>query len=35
MGVENVSFLFASRPRSRDWTVQELAEFYRVESALI
>lgn len=35
MGVENVSFLFASRPRSRDWTAQELAEFYRVESALI
>jgi hypothetical protein len=35
MAVENVSFLFASRARSRDWTSQELAEFYRVESALI
>ena len=35
MAAENVAFLFASRPRSRDWTSQELAEFYRVESALI
>ena len=35
MAAENVAFLFAARPRSRDWTSQELAEFYRVESALI
>ena len=35
MAAENVAFLFAARPRSRDRTSQELAEFYRVESALI
>ncbi len=35
MAAENVSFLFPTHRRSRDWTSQELAEFYRVESALI
>jgi hypothetical protein len=35
MAAENVSFLFVTHRRSRDWTSQELAEFYRVESALI
>ena len=35
MAAENVSFLFSTRRRSSDWTSQELAEFYRVESALI
>lgn len=34
MAAENVSFLFPTHRRSRDWTSQELAEFYRVENAL-
>jgi len=31
----NVVSLFRSAPRSRDWTNQELAEFYRVEASLV
>ncbi len=35
MAVSNIVSLFRARPVSRDWSNQELAEFYRVESALI
>lgn len=35
MAAENVSFLFPTHRRSNDWTSHELAEFYRVEGALI
>ncbi len=31
----NVVSFFKAVPRRRDWTVQELAEFYRVEEALV
>ena len=31
----NVVSLFRSTPRSRDWSNQELAEFYRVEASLV
>ena len=31
----NVAQLFSFRPRSNDWSNQELAEFYRVESSLV
>lgn len=31
----NVAQLFSFQPRSRDWSNQELAEFYRVESSLV
>lgn len=35
MAVSNIVSLFRARPENRDWSNQELAEFYRVESALI
>ncbi|CAH1660798.1 conserved hypothetical protein [Hyphomicrobiales bacterium] len=31
----NVAQLFSFRPRSNDWSNQELAEFYRVEASLV
>src|SRR5215217_3640168 len=35
MPAQVVSFLRRARPLSRDWSQDELAEFYRVESALL
>lgn len=35
MAVSNIVSLFRARPSFADWSNQELAEFYRVESALI
>ena len=35
MVAQVLPFLHRSEPRARDWTQQELAEFYRVESALV
>ncbi|MGE4373712.1 MAG: hypothetical protein AB7E29_12600 [Xanthobacter sp.] len=35
MAGSNIVSLFRTRPANRDWNNQELAEFYRVESALL
>ena len=35
MVAQVLPFFHRSEPRARDWTQQELAEFYRVESALV